>query len=395
LVLFTQEAVHPTMKFTYTILVVLLAAVAFAQDEPAASDVVTLTTDTFADQTKSGDWLIEFFAPWCGHCKRLAPIWEELATKSKGKFNVAKVDCTVDQSVCNDNGVRGYPTVKLFSDGKTHDYSGQRTIEAFTTFVEKIKNPGAQEAAQVEEKKDAPAQDASSNVVSLGDANFAEKTKEGDWLIEFFAPWCGHCKRLAPTWEELATKVKGQFNVAKVDCTVETATCSGQGIRGYPTIKYFSKGQVHDYSGQRTIDDFTSFVQGKQGGATATPQKQEEKKAEPAQEAGSDVVILGDATFADRTKTGAWLVEFYAPWCGHCKRLAPTWEELATKSKDKFNVAKVDCTVEKETCNSMGVRGYPTVKFFNNGKKFDYQGARTVEDFTKFVESSMVSKDEL
>jgi len=381
------------MNLLQALFVALLATVAFAQDEPAASDVVTLTVDTFADKTASGDWLVEFFAPWCGHCKKLAPIWEELATKAKGTFNVAKVDCTEESSVCQDKGVRGYPTVKFFSNGATHDYSGQRTVEAFTSYVEKIKNPAQADTPKAEEKKEAPVQDANSNVVVLGDANFAEKTQEGDWLIEFYAPWCGHCKNLAPTWEELATEVKGKFNVAKVDCTVETATCGGQGIRGYPTIKYFSKGQTHDYSGQRTKEAFTTFVQGKQGTPAAV--QQEEKKAEPAQEAGSDVVVLGDATFEERTKEGAWLIEFYAPWCGHCKRLAPIWEELATKSKGNFHVAKVDCTVETATCTNLGVRGYPTVKFFNAGKKHDYQGARTVEEFTKFVESSMATKDEL
>jgi len=381
------------MKFVLLIFVPLLSSIAFAQD--AASDVITLTTDSFDTSVASGDWLVEFFAPWCGHCKKLAPTWEELATKSKGKFNVAKVDCTVETDVCTKKEIRGYPTVKFFSNGQTHDYSGQRTIEAFTSFVEKIQNPQQPQAdtPKVEEKKDAPQQDSASDVIVLGDANFAEKTKEGDWLIEFFAPWCGHCKKLAPTWEELATKSKGKFNVAKVDCTVESATCSAQGIRGYPTVKYFSKGQPYDYNGQRTLESFTSFVVEKQGGAAAP--KVEEKKAEPAQEAGSDVVVLGDATFEDKTSQGPWLVEFFAPWCGHCKRLAPTWEELATKSKGKFNVAKVDCTVETATCTNLGVRGYPTVKFFNDGKKFDYQGARTVEDFTKFVEASMLPKDEL
>lgn len=54
----------------------------------------------------------------------------------------------------------------------------------------------------------------------------------------------------------------------------------------------------------------------------------------------------------------------YAPWCGHCKKLVPTWEELATSSKGKFKVAKVDCTVEKATGTRFGIRGFPTVKLY-------------------------------
>jgi len=256
------------MKFLVVFLFCIFAichAEENAGEEAASSDVVTLTTETF-EQTKTGDWLIEFYAPWCGHCKKLAPTWEELATKSKGKFNVAKVDCTVEKDVCTEKGVRGYPTIKLFVEGQVHDYSGQRTIEAFTSFVEKTKSPAAAADAAVEEKKEqvkkeAPSQDPTSDVVTLGDANFNDKIKEGDWLIEFYAPWCGHCKKLAPLWEELATKSKGQFNVAKVDCTVETGTCGEEGVRGYPTVKLFSGGKKFDYQGARTVDDFTKFVE--------------------------------------------------------------------------------------------------------------------------------------
>ncbi|KAL6079316.1 Protein disulfide-isomerase A3 [Balamuthia mandrillaris] len=79
--------------------------------------------------------------------------------------------------------------------------------------------------------------------------------------------------------------------------------------------------------------------------------------------------------------------EDYAPWCGHCKRLAPTWDELATKTEGKFNVGKVDCTVEKAVCSKLGVRGYPTIKLRNGDKLYAYQGARTVEAFKEFVNS--------
>jgi len=256
------------MKFITLLASLLLLGLAAAEE---ASDVIVLTTPTFAENTSSGDWLVEFYAPWCGHCKRLAPTWEELATATKGKFNVAKVDCTVEKDVCTEKGVRGYPTIKFFSEGNTHDYNGARTVEAFTTFVDGIKNPKAEapkaEAPKQEEKKEDPKQEqpkAAQNegdVVVLGDASFAEQTKSGDWLVKFYAPWCGHCKKLAPTWDELATKSKGKFNVAKVDCTVESATCQEHGIRGYPTVKLFSNGNKVDYQGQRTIEDFTKFVE--------------------------------------------------------------------------------------------------------------------------------------
>ena len=61
-----------------------------------------------------------------------------------------------------------------------------------------------------------------------------------------------------------------------------------------------------------------------------------------------------------------WFVKFYAPWCGHCKSLAPTWSEFKRLHYDDLNVAKVDCTSSEGSplCSMMEVRGYPSLLFF-------------------------------
>jgi len=241
------------------------------------------------------------------------------------------------------------------------------------------------------------------DVTVLTDANFEEKTKEGSWLVEFYAPWCGHCKKLAPTWEEFATAVKGDIHVGKVDCTVEKSTAQRFGIRGYPTIKFVKDGKFYDYQSARTVESFTKFAKeefkSKEGkdipkaGAGEAEKKDapatEKKPVESPKETAtgpSDVVVLDTKSFDEKVSSGDWLVEFYAPWCGHCKRLAPIWDELATKSKGKLNVAKVDCTVEKDISARFGIRGFPTIKLLKGGKVYDFKGQRTIEEFTKFAE---------
>mmetsp|Transcript_14382 Transcript_14382/g.36424 ORF Transcript_14382/g.36424 Transcript_14382/m.36424 type:complete len:129 (+) Transcript_14382:118-504(+) len=86
-------------------------------------------------------------------------------------------------------------------------------------------------------------------------------------------------------------------------------------------------------------------------------------------------------------------VKFYAPWCGHCKRLAPTWTDLAKKFEghEKVKIMKVDCTQQKDICSQQGVRGYPTLKFFKGGasEAEKYQGRRTIEDFEKFINDNL------
>lgn len=107
-----------------------------------------------------------------------------------------------------------------------------------------------------------------SEVQVLTDANFEQETQavtgstSGDWFVKFYTPWCGHCRKLAPAWEELARKLKGQINVAHLDATTNQRTASRFNIRGFPTLLYLKDGQMYQYKGNRTVDDMYKFATG-------------------------------------------------------------------------------------------------------------------------------------
>ena len=238
---------------------------AFAEE---ASKVEVLTAENFDEKTKEGLWLVKFYAPWCGHCKRLAPTWISLAEKAEGKFHVAEVDCTVQKALMTKFGIRGFPTIKFIANGgKPEDVRVPRTVEAYmeymSQYLEKADKPAAEEKKPaekpVEEKKPVEeqkpaAEEAKVGVLSLDKATFETELAKKPLAVKFFAPWCGHCKRLAPTWEQFAADSKdAAYTVAEVDCTVQRELCQKYGVNGYPTILYVATGaKPSEFNGPRT-----------------------------------------------------------------------------------------------------------------------------------------------
>jgi protein disulfide-isomerase-like protein len=97
------------------------------------------------------------------------------------------------------------------------------------------------------------------------------------------------------------------------------------------------------------------------------------------------------------------MIKFYTPWCGHCKQLAPVWEEVATElnandDKTSTRIAEVDCDANKATCKNFKVDGYPRLMLIDikkdektqrpGAKMVTYKGARGAQDIVRYVVSN-------
>jgi protein disulfide-isomerase A6 len=240
-----------------------------------------------------------------------------------------------------------------------------------------------------------------SAVVHLTQANFSKLVSGSDqiWMVEFYAPWCGHCKTLAPEYEKAAKALKGIVNIGAVDMTTDQSVGAPYNIQGFPTIKFFgiNKNSPIDYNGARTAQAIVDFVlsqaksiaQGRLTGGSGSGSGSSSSGGHKTGGSGNGASELTadnfQSTVVNQNKD-VFMVMFYAPWCGHCKASMPAWDSAAGEAQDGIKFGKIDCTAHQSICGNYGVQGYPTIKAFVNGKAEDYSGAREKSSFLSFAE---------
>ncbi|KAK7880689.1 hypothetical protein WMY93_032687 [Mugilogobius chulae] len=365
----------------------------------SASDVLEFTDDDFDSRIGDHDLiLVEFFAPWCGHCKRLAPEYEAAATRLKGTVALAKVDCTANSNVCSKYGVNGYPTLKIFRDGEeTGPYDGPRTSDGIVSFLKKQAGPASVELKSAEDlDKFTSDQDASViGFFSDSSADQAEFLKAASALRESLqirsheqprpdlsqrrlghvsshdgrqqrpaegaGLVCGLLRRrlqqepqrLQLLEEQVSRSIR--FNrsihlITRLTC-LYMCVC----VRVMKVAKSFlDQGKSLSFA----VANKNSFLHelsefGLESGSGELPWWPSGRRAVLVAE-NFDSIVNDDSKDV--------LIEFYAPWCGHCKNLEPKYNELG--------------------------ESFPTIYFSPAGQKTSpkkYNGGREVSDFLSYL----------
>ncbi|KAJ7129623.1 thioredoxin-like protein [Mycena epipterygia] len=449
------------------------------------SDVINLTAGTFPSVHSESLILVEFFAPWCGHCKALAPHYEEAATALKEKnIKLAKVDCVDQADLCQSNGIQGYPTLKVYRNGTPSDYGGPRKAEGIIAYMTKQALPAVSEvtAANHEDIKQADNLVVVAYLTSTADAiaplfsATAEKHRDDflfglstdpeansaakvdapaivvyrkydeprmeyalplsdltivdleDWIKELavptiaevssenYATYAGSPKPLAylfldPTSETkeddiaaikpVASKYKSKMNFVWIDAIKfgDHAKALNLAEPKWPSfvIQDMAKQLKFPFDQSKDVDaaGVEAWVKAYLDG-DLKPQL----KSEPIPEVQDENVynLVGkefDKVVFDDSKDV--FIEFYASWCGHCKRLKPTWDSLGdhyAPLKKTLTIVKMEAQ-ENDLPPSVGftISGFPTIKFKKAGTRefIDYEGDRSYESLVAFLEEHAVN----
>eukprot|EP01083_Nonionella_stella_P072418 195307_1 len=239
----------------------------------------------FRNEVINGDGisLVQFYAPWCGHCKQFVPNYNQIGSLLKGVATVGAVDAASDgpqKRIASEYGITGFPTMKMFYNGKVEDVKSRDPSDIISGVIQSIQDlvqtrangsgggSGNQSKSNSSSSRDNNNSSSGSKVMQLTASNFDEKVYKNPEIVAvaFIAPWCGHCKALIPEWEEAAKKVHGNgAALGVVDATVEESLASEYGVQGFPTIKIFPGGvttanSAMEYQGGRQSAQIVQYV---------------------------------------------------------------------------------------------------------------------------------------
>lgn len=425
-----------------------------------------------------------FYAPWCGHCKKLKPEFEQAAALLKDDdppIALAKVDCTeAGKETCNKFSVSGYPTLKIFKNGElSSDYNGPREANGIVKFMRSQVGPASKELKATSDFEAFTSKDDVAIVAFLAEKDsklekvyqkVADKLREkarfghtnkpdilkkasqkADTLV-LYRP-----KQLANKFEPDVAVYSGAIDKDDLQKFVEDNYYGLVGVRTQDSAKDFKQPVVIAYFNvdykknvkgtnywrnrilkvaQSFKSDFAFAISNKdefqyelnEYGVEFTPSdkpivtaknskgqkfKMAEEfsvenlesfltklkagelepflKSEPIPDNnGEPVTVAVGKNFDDVVVNNGkdTLIEFYAPWCGHCKKLTPIYEELGQKLKDEdVAIVKMDATAN-DVPEPYEVRGFPTLFWVPKDKKdkpVKYEGGREVNDFIKYI----------
>jgi protein disulfide-isomerase A1 len=474
------------MKTSTYFLFALLGFINSALAFPTEEGVLVLDDDNFDDAIAQHEFiLVEFYAPWCGHCKQLAPEYAAAAQKLSGETaKLAKLDATEAKDAAQRFDIKGFPTLLFFKNGKKMEYNAGRTANDIVNWVKKHSGPPAKTLSSTDDVlalqesgdavvvgyfADAESANAKAFLALAGSDDNLEygissddsvkehltlsadtivvlkpfDNKRADFVVgdSFDASAAGafiteestplvqtfsqagarkifsspiqkhalfftdkmkpHHGEVKDVFTGVAKNFKGTALVVNVPSS-EAKVTEYFGVTEFPSFVFVdmsSGSSLKKYPFDGDLKDaaaISAHMNAVLSGELKASLKSEEVSPE---DTAGNVKVLKGKSFNDIVMNNDKdvLVEFYAPWCGHCKKLAPTYDELGDKfaSVDSVVIAKMDATANEIDVDGVDVKGFPTLYFFpGNDKKnpVRYESGRELEDFVEYLKDNVSNK---
>ena len=445
--------------------------------EKEEEDVVILTEANFDSFIEKHDKVfVEFYAPWCGHCKNLAPKYSALARRTKAEekgIPVAKIDATENADLAQKYGITGYPSLKLFSKGEPIDYKGAREEEPMFKWLKSRSEPRAKlienvsELDQLERHKIAvlyilPEDDVASlekfEAVAASFENVPFHYTHSDeardkydadekYVFVLYRNFDDGKKFLMNKEPFNTASMKGFFNSLRYPMVMDFDQETAERIfeQRLPTFVLFTDKnreepakllkemaqsnlnavvfaististdfgkKLSEFVGISEKDDgAVRILEFENGSVNKYACNGNEKSAfeecisnfknkkldklfkseDLPDNSSEDLKVVVGKNFKElvHDKNKHVLLEIYAPWCGHCKAIAPIYEELAKKlaNHPEILITKMDGTANE--VEGLQIRGFPTIQLYKKDGKnepVDFQGERTLAGFIEFLE---------
>lgn len=456
----------------------LIAASAHGFEEEEG--VLVLKDDNFDHAVAEIPYLlVKFYAPWCGHCKALAPEYEKAAKslrETMPNVRLAKVDATTEKKIAEKVNIEGYPTLKFYINQNPITFNGDRTEEGIIQWIKKKTGPASNliETAEALDKilsdnelvvvyfgSDAAEQAVFETLAQTEDElvfahtnsaplrlhykvqdnvklvlfkKFDEGRNDftGDFTAENIAPFLrAHelptimpfnqksadkifstnqnclflfikskdaecCKAPQAALTEAANTLKGKILLSYAELSEDLgnrlAEYVGVTEADLPCVRIVSPSDddvkkylyTGDISAQGLVNFYEQFSKG---------ELKPFFKSEPLPETNDQpvkVVVGGNFKNIVHDTTKDVLVKYYAPWCGHCKSLAPIYDKIAERILHNSNIVLAKCDATANEIEGVNIQGFPTIKFYpsnNKNEPMDFDGERTEEGILEFLKN--------
>jgi thioredoxin-like negative regulator of GroEL len=324
-------------------------------EDGQVQELVTKTWDNAVKNKKAV--LVNFYSGqklqngqhWCGPCVQLAPEFDKAAQElfSDGLTGVMyKVDGNKQDSqrLLQKFGIRSYPTMVVLMEGISVDiYSEAQAASAIADYMRQFLMPPPDYYLTLGVSKDAKASDIKKKFRELSRELHPDTGTNG-----------GDPERFALVTSAYET-------LSDVDLRSMYDAFGG--------IKFHRKGMQRNYMQHKGI------------------------KLKLYQEEGGAVKAWTATDFQNRDRRKPHVVDFYAPWCGHCQELRPEFHKVALALESKAEFVSIDCDTEGNLCQQMEIRGYPQVRLIWPSKKIEeiYNGDLKEDPIKEWVEDALDS----